>query len=228
LDLVQRGQVVRRLRIGSLRLAHGLQELGRFGVLLLLGQGRRRRETRRRGRAVRLVRTTGEEQDQQERRGALHVCSGWIPDGPSGWTLAPSMEPREHASQACARGCLWDRGSGRRSPEGEAYPGTSSPASGCASGSEALDALGAVERWLRSSWHCATMPVGKCVMRTADSILFTCWPPAPPARIVSMRKSSGRIWIATSSASGSTATVAALVWIRPWASVSGTRCTRCP
>ena len=30
-----------------------------------------------------------------------------------------------------------------------------------------------------------------------------------------------------SSASGSTATVAADVWIRPPASVSGTRCTRC-
>ncbi len=31
----------------------------------------------------------------------------------------------------------------------------------------------------------------------------------------------------TSSASGSTATVTAEVWIRPWVSVSGTRCTRC-
>ena len=30
-----------------------------------------------------------------------------------------------------------------------------------------------------------------------------------------------------SSASGSTATVAAEVWMRPWFSVSGTRCTRC-
>ncbi len=30
----------------------------------------------------------------------------------------------------------------------------------------------------------------------------------------------------TSSASGRTATVAALVWIRPWLSVAGTRCTR--
>ena len=30
-----------------------------------------------------------------------------------------------------------------------------------------------------------------------------------------------------SSASGSTATVAAEVWMRPLASVSGTRCTRC-
>jgi hypothetical protein len=31
----------------------------------------------------------------------------------------------------------------------------------------------------------------------------------------------------TSSASGSTATVAVDVWMRPWDSVSGTRCTRC-
>ena len=27
-----------------------------------------------------------------------------------------------------------------------------------------------------------TMPVGLCVMRTAESVLFTCWPPAPEAR----------------------------------------------
>ena len=33
--------------------------------------------------------------------------------------------------------------------------------------------------------------------------------------------------MSTSSASGSTATVAAEVWIRPPLSVAGTRCTRC-
>ena len=33
--------------------------------------------------------------------------------------------------------------------------------------------------------------------------------------------------MSTSSASGSTATVAAEVWMRPPDSVSGTRCTRC-
>ena len=32
----------------------------------------------------------------------------------------------------------------------------------------------------RSFWHCTTMPVGKCVMRTAESVMLTCWPPAPP------------------------------------------------
>ena len=31
----------------------------------------------------------------------------------------------------------------------------------------------------------------------------------------------------TSSASGMTATVAVEVWMRPWLSVAGTRCTRC-
>jgi hypothetical protein len=67
-----------------------------------------------------------------------------------------------------------------------------------------------------------------CVMRTADSVLLTCCPPAPPARIVSIRRSSGRSSISRSSASGRTATVAALVWIRPWASVAGTRWTRWP
>ena len=27
-----------------------------------------------------------------------------------------------------------------------------------------------------------TMPDGKCVIRTAELVLLTCWPPAPPAR----------------------------------------------
>ena len=34
----------------------------------------------------------------------------------------------------------------------------------------------------RSFWHCTTVPVGLCVIRTAESVLFTCWPPAPEAR----------------------------------------------
>ncbi len=71
------------------------------------------------------------------------------------------------------------------------------------------------------------MPVGRWVMRTAESVLLTCWPPAPPARMVSMRISSGLMSMSMSSASGSTATVAAEVWMRPPASVSGMRCTRC-
>ncbi len=41
-----------------------------------------------------------------------------------------------------------------------------------------------------------------------------------------MRMSASFTSISTSSGSGSTATVAALVWMRPWASVAGTRCTR--
>ena len=36
--------------------------------------------------------------------------------------------------------------------------------------------------WDRSSWHSTTIPVGRCVMRTALSVLLTCWPPAPEAR----------------------------------------------
>jgi len=48
------------------------------------------------------------------------------------------------------------------------------------------------------------------------------------ARKVSMRSSAGLSdTSSSSSASGSTATVQAEVWMRPWASVSGTRCTRC-
>lgn len=36
--------------------------------------------------------------------------------------------------------------------------------------------------WERSSWHSTTMPEGKCVMRIAESVLLTCWPPAPEER----------------------------------------------
>jgi hypothetical protein len=43
----------------------------------------------------------------------------------------------------------------------------------------------------RSFCDDTTMPVGLCVMRTAESVLFTCWPPAPDARYVSMRRSAG-------------------------------------
>jgi hypothetical protein len=71
------------------------------------------------------------------------------------------------------------------------------------------------------------MPEGIWVILTAESVVFTCCPPAPEDRIVSMRMSLAGMSISTSSASGSTATVAALVWMRPCASVSGTRCTRC-
>ena len=72
--------------------------------------------------------------------------------------------------------------------------------------------------WCCDFSACTTMmPVGRWVMRTAESVVLTCWPPAPDARIVSMRMSSGRISMSTSSASGSTATVAAEVWMRPLA-----------
>ena len=43
-------------------------------------------------------------------------------------------------------------------------------------------AVARLEDWERSFWHCTTMPVGRCVMRTAESVLLTCWPPAPEAR----------------------------------------------
>ena len=65
------------------------------------------------------------------------------------------------------------------------------------------------------------------MMRIADSVLLTCWPPAPLARKVSILRSASLMTMSTSSASGSTATVAAEVWMRPEASVSGTRWTRC-
>ena len=57
--------------------------------------------------------------------------------------------------------------------------------------------------------------------------MLTLCPPGPLEQKVSMRRSLASIWMSTSSASGSTATVAVEVWMRPLASVAGTRCTRC-
>ena len=34
----------------------------------------------------------------------------------------------------------------------------------------------------RSFWHWVTIPVGMWVIRTAESVVFTCCPPLPPAR----------------------------------------------
>ena len=72
-----------------------------------------------------------------------------------------------------------------------------------------------------------TIPVGRCVMRTAESVVLTLWPPGPEERKTSMRRSAASIWSSPgSSASGMTRTPAAEVWMRPWDSVTGTRWTR--
>ena len=64
-------------------------------------------------------------------------------------------------------------------------------------------------------------------MRTAESVVFTDWPPGPDERLTSIRRSrSSSIWTSTSSASGITTTVAVEVWIRPLDSVAGMRWTR--
>ena len=80
--------------------------------------------------------------------------------------------------------------------------------------------------WDFSFWQLATMPVGRCVIRTAESVVLTLWPPGPLERKTSIRRSLSSIVTSTCSASGSTRTPAALVCTRPWLSVTGTRWTR--
>ena len=64
----------------------------------------------------------------------------------------------------------------------------------------------------RSVWHDTIIPVGMCVMRTAESVMLTYWPPAPLERKVSILRSSGRISICTlSGRTGTTSTDAKLV-----------------
>ena len=43
--------------------------------------------------------------------------------------------------------------------------------------------------WERSASHLTVRPVGMCLTRTADSVLFTCCPPAPPDLIVVISRS---------------------------------------
>src|SRR5215475_2877743 len=60
----------------------------------------------------------------------------------------------------------------------------------------------AVSRFLsceRSFWQATTMPVGRCVMRTAESAVFTPCPPGPEERYTSMRSSSSFTTTSTSS-----------------------------
>src|SRR3989442_1764028 len=102
--------------------------------------------------------------------------------------------------------------------------------SSCArSSSRALSTRIAFARFLsceRSSWHVTTSPVGTCVIRTAESVVLTPCPPGPDERYTSTRRSFSSTRTSTSSASGNTATVTVEVWMRPLASVTGTRCTR--
>src|SRR2546421_411024 len=79
----------------------------------------------------------------------------------------------------------------------------------------------------RSFWQDTTIPVGRWVIRTAESVVFTLCPPGPLDRNTSTRRSPGSIVTSVSSASGVTSTPAAEVWMRPWDSVAGTRWTRC-
>ncbi len=65
------------------------------------------------------------------------------------------------------------------------------------------------------------------MIRTADSTLFTCWPPAPPDRRVSILRSYSLISISTSSSiSGETNTEAKEVWRRLLASNGEIRTSR--
>ena len=43
--------------------------------------------------------------------------------------------------------------------------------------------------WLFSFWQLTTMPVGRWVIRTAESVVLTLWPPGPLERKTSMRRS---------------------------------------
>src|SRR5438874_3598702 len=79
----------------------------------------------------------------------------------------------------------------------------------------------------RSFWQEITMPVGRCVMRTAESAVLTPCPPGPDARKTSTRSSSSRTLTSTSSTSGTTATEAKLVWRRLEASKGEIRTRRC-
>ena len=47
--------------------------------------------------------------------------------------------------------------------------------------------------WERSFWQLTTMPVGRWVIRTAESVVFTLCPPCPEERNTSTRRSFSSI-----------------------------------
>src|SRR6478735_2779552 len=82
--------------------------------------------------------------------------------------------------------------------------------------------------WLFSFCIDTTMPVGRCVMRTAESVVLTLWPPGPLERKTSIFSSfSGMSMESSLSMSGMTSTAAKLVWRRPWLSNGLIRTRRC-
>ena len=71
------------------------------------------------------------------------------------------------------------------------------------------------------------MPVGTWVIRTAESVVFTLWPPGPLQRKTSMRRSLlVDLDVDLPRPRASPARPAALVCTRPCDSVTGTRWTR--
>ena len=71
------------------------------------------------------------------------------------------------------------------------------------------------------------MPVGMCVMRTAESVVLTDWPPGPEERKTSIFSSpSGMSMESVLSMSGMTSTAAKEVWRRPWLSKGEIRTRR--
>ena len=77
-----------------------------------------------------------------------------------------------------------------------------------------IDLIGVLKQYL-SAWLCATMPVGRCTILTALSVLLACWPPGPPEQNVSTLKSdSFSVTCATDSRIGITATAANDVCLR--------------
>src|SRR3990170_677843 len=81
--------------------------------------------------------------------------------------------------------------------------------------------------WERSFWQATTIPVGRWVMRTAESAVLTPCPPGPEERYTSTRMSSSLTTTSTSSTSGMTATDANDVCRRLEASNGEIRISRC-
>ena len=71
------------------------------------------------------------------------------------------------------------------------------------------------------------MPVGRCVTRTAESVVLTDWPPGPVERMTSILMSLALDVHVDVLGLGQDGDGHVEVWMRPCDSVSGTRCTRC-
>jgi len=110
------------------------------------------------------------------------TVESWCSVSPTRWSVTRSGENCRSGSVRCGPGPTWER----RSRPARTGVSPSRRRRGASEGSSTPSTCFQLDF---SSWHWTTSPVGTCVMRTAESVVLTLW---PPARTSGTRRSGGR------------------------------------